>query len=179
MSRRSGKSRPLALVALVLAWFVPGAGHAYLGRVWRGAILFVTISAVFWTGVAVGGVLTVDYYDQRWWFAAQMFTGINGLVGWYRQQQVYDELARDEEVGPLLPPTSPGAAHQQSIIQKKLAERGIYPATTTASVARVYAGVAGLLNIMCIFDAVVLALMGQAGEPKPQPYPRKPAGQTT
>ena len=179
MSERSGESRRLPIVALLLAWLLPGAGHAYLGRLCRGVILFVVIAAIFWTGVAVGGVLTVDYYNQRWWFVAQMFSGVHGLVGWYCQKRVYDDLARDVEVGPLVSPGSPGAAEQQSVIQKKLAERRIYPAATTASVARVYAGVAGLLNLMCIFDAVVLALMGRIGEPKPRPRPKKAAGQTT
>ena len=35
--------------------------------------------------------------------------------------------------------------------------------------ARAYCGVAGLLNLMCIFDALILAIMGSTGEPKPQP----------
>ena len=32
------------------------------------------------------------------------------------------------------------------------------------SVARAYSGTAGLLNLMCIFDAAILALMGRTGE---------------
>mgnify|MGYP000853354412 CR=1 FL=1 len=33
------------------------------------------------------------------------------------------------------------------------------------NVARAYAGIAGLLNLLCIFDATILALMGRFGEP--------------
>ena len=49
--------------------------------------------------------------------------------------------------------------------KQALADKGLslsYPADT---VARAYAGVAGMLNLMCIFDAVMLAAMGRFGEP--------------
>ena len=37
----------------------------------------------------------------------------------------------------------------------------VYP---TDVVARAYAGIAGMLNLLCIFDAVVLAMLGHFGE---------------
>lgn len=156
---------PMPLLALFLAWAIPGAGHAYLGRRRRGAIVFVMIGATFWAGVAMGGVLTVDHYQERWWFVADMFTGVHGLVSWYRQDRVYERLTRDPEIGAFLPPTHEDASLQYARIQEKLAEEGLAIPPTTASVARVYAGVAGMLNLMCIFDAMVLALMGVTGEP--------------
>jgi hypothetical protein len=38
----------------------------------------------------------------------------------------------------------------------------VNPADT---VARAYSGTAGLLNLLCMFDALMLALMGKVGEP--------------
>ena len=93
VSKRSGH-KPLALVALVLAWLVPGTGHAYVGRPVRAIIIFATIGATFWAGVAMGGIMTVDRQNQRWWFAAEMLTGIHGLVGWRRQQALVGDLAK-------------------------------------------------------------------------------------
>jgi hypothetical protein len=43
----------------------------------------------------------------------------------------------------------------------------------TLNVARPYAGIAGMLNLLCIMDAVVLAFMGVYGEPPPQPSKTK------
>ena len=65
-----------ALLAFALAWLVPGAGHAFVGRPWRGLIIFLAIGATFWGGVAMGGVMTVDQKEQKWWFAAEMLTGV-------------------------------------------------------------------------------------------------------
>jgi len=169
MSATRRRIGPLPFVALLVAWLVPGAGHVYLGRLTRGIVLFVTITAVFWAGVAVGGVLTVDHYHERWWFVAQMFAGIHGVVGWYRQQQVYETLSDEPGIGLLAPPGTPEGARQESMILKKLAKDRMLPSSVAGSVSRVYAGVAGLLNLMCIFDAVVLALMGRTGEQDDQP----------
>jgi len=151
------RSMPLPYAALVLAWLVPGAGHVYVGRLGRGVVIFVTVSALFWAGVGIGGVLTVDYYSERWWFAAEMLTGIHGLVGWYRQKAVYNRL-----------PQMRGAS-----LDEKLKNANLALVAPGETVARAYAGVAGLLNLLCIFDALMLSVMGVTGE---QPPPRAPSG---
>ncbi|MCD6304554.1 MAG: hypothetical protein J7M21_06295 [Planctomycetes bacterium] len=145
------KPNALPYVALVLACAIPGAGHAYLGRLKRGIIIFVTITALFWSGVAVGGVLTVDSHRERWWFVAQMFTGIHGLVGWQREKRAYAELRN-----------VPGGS-----LDERLKNAGIALVAPADTVARAYSGVAGLLNLMCIFDALMLSVMGRAGESPP------------
>ena len=157
--------RPLPYLAAILAWLVPGAGHIYIGRRARGIIILVTIAATFWTGVAIGGVMTVDFYNERWWFAAEMLTGIHGLVGWQRQRAVYQEI--DER---LLRDDGYVWAARDAHVDKQLAERKIALVAPADTVARAYAGVAGLLNLMCMFDALMLGLMGRVAEP-----PRGPA----
>ena len=163
MVEKTKTRRPLPAAALVLAWLVPGVGHMYIGRPARGVIILLTIAATFWAGVAVGGVLTVDRYDEPWWFVAQIFAGVHGLVGYYRQKRDYDELAREIDGSPTMARNTDGSV-PRSVAHQKLAAKGLFPPTTTASVARVYAGVAGLLNLMCIFDAFILALIGRCGE---------------
>ncbi len=54
------KSVPLPIVAVLLAWLIPGAGHFYLGRRVRGIIIFLVIAVTFWAGIAMGGAMTVD-----------------------------------------------------------------------------------------------------------------------
>jgi len=178
MTKKVRTSRPFPFLALFLAWLVPGAGHAYLGRTARGLIVFLVVGATFWSGMAIGGVMTVDYQNERWWFAAEMLTGIHGLVGWHQQQNVYAKLAADDQIGPPPPPGSAERIRWDLLVDEKLAESNLALVTPTDTVARVYAGVAGLLNLMCIFDAVMLALLGVTGEPpriRPEPdaEPRK------
>jgi len=170
------ESRPIALLALLLAWLVPGAGHLYLGKRTRGIVIFLVIAATFWSGVMIGGVMTVDYHNQRWWFAAEMLTGVHGLVGWYRQRAVYRRLADDSEVGFAAGLSGIERARWNYRVDRKLAADGIALAYPTNTVARAYAGVAGLLNLMCMFDAVMLSLLGFTGEVGATPAGATPAG---
>lgn len=43
--------------ALILGWVVPGAGHLLTGRWVRGLLLFLSIGAMFWIGIAMEGKL--------------------------------------------------------------------------------------------------------------------------
>lgn len=151
------------MMTLLIAWLIPGAGHIYQRRLVRGIIIFVTISALFWTGVAFGGVATVDYDHERWWFIADMFAGIHALVGWYRYQTLTHRFA--EQHGAMPEPGTPGYEGKQEDFEEYLAKSELALVAPTETVARAYAGVAGLLNLMCVFDAVVLAMMGSPAEP--------------
>lgn len=167
MAAAKKESRPLPYLAAILAWLVPGLGHFYIGQRTRGIIILVTIAATFWTGVAFGGVMTVDYQNQRWWFTAQMCTGIHGLVGWYRQdakyKELWDDLLKDEDFQRQRE-NYPGQANsflfRQTYMEKIMQANGVALVAPTETIARAYAGVAGLLNVMCIFDAMILSVMG-------------------
>ena len=108
-------SSPNFLLAAVLAWLVPGAGHAY--------------------------------------------------SGWHYQNQLYREV--DDKLS-LAPPKRGGRpGERRMVIDSELAERNVALVYPVDIAARAYAGVAGLLNLLCIFDAATLALMGVTGEPSP------------
>lgn len=180
MSSQSAKRSSLPLLAMLLAWLVPGAGHVYLGRVKRGVIIFVTVTVTFWAGMAIGGVSTADSRNERWWFIADTFTGGNGLVAWQKQNSLYEwldwQINHDEEYLRLEQNAyqqfgSPQAAAveirrlRSDFSDKVLAAHNLALTSPGDTVARAYCGVAGLLNLMCIFDAVLLSLMGVRGEP--------------
>lgn len=175
-NRNDNLTRPLWLVAGVLAWLIPGAGHLLLGRRLRGLVIFVTLTATFWTGMAIGGVMTVDRPYQKWWFAAQMLNGVNGLTGWVLQDRVYKSLDLSPwDVDDRGPVGRPGA--QQMAVDAALAGKGIVLSGPAAGVSRAYTGIAGLLNLLCVFDAIMLGLLGIRGEPKRDtlPQPEGPA----
>ncbi len=154
------KHKPWAVVALILAWLVPGMGHVYIGRPVRGLVIFITIAATFWAGVAMGGVMTIDRQNEPWWFAANMLTGVHGLTAYQHHKNVIAEVKGTLRDG--------DASDAQDRLSAKLAEKKIELAAPTDNVSRAYSGVAGMINLLCIFDAALLALMGQGAEPKPR-----------
>ncbi|MCP4375435.1 MAG: hypothetical protein GY794_04585, partial [bacterium] len=169
------------------------------GRPGRGIIIFIVIGATFWGGVAMGGVMTVDRQGQKWWFTAEILTGVHGLVGWQRsnkQLQVLDSkiqvgMAEKEryleniirekqrQLGTSTNDKKQAIKHElngfysqlrslrHNYTEKILAEEDLALVAPVATVARVFAGVAGLLNLMCVFDVFMLALIGPIATRKP------------
>jgi hypothetical protein len=141
------------LWAGVLAWLVPGLGHFYQGR-WAKAILFSTcILALFATGIAFGsapedpriGYARVVYIDtnsvqDRWAIVPQAGIGLAALPAfyqWYRAKN--DQLGDSTFMAPM-------KRHQANDIHYVL---GAY-----FELGTVFTMIAGLLNILVIFDAV-------------------------
>ncbi len=144
----------------VLAWAIPGAGHWFIGRRVRGVILFVTITALFWSGVAIGGVFTVDPREELWWSRAQLCTGLSGIVGYYRQEAYYGEA---------------DTGQTERAIRARIAADDLALVAPAATLAHVFSGVAGLLNLLCIMDVVFLGAMGVRGEHPPGETARQEA----
>jgi len=127
-----------APAAGLLSWAIPGMGHIYLGHRTRGIILLATITVTFWTGVAIGGVRnTVDPQEHRLWFTAQVCAGGHTLAAYAWHQQVTPPR-------PHGAPPSPPTGHWSS-----------------ADIGTHYTGVAGLLSILIIIDAVARADSGR------------------
>ncbi|MFP4104452.1 MAG: DUF6677 family protein [Phycisphaerae bacterium] len=167
---KAKEDKPDALQPVItvgLAWLVPGLGHFFLGRKLRGVIIFMVITALFWTGIGIGGVLTVDRAKERWWFLAEMGTGIQGLYAWQRSNAVYARIREDKSIYKVPPGYSgPSATYVTPAVEKALVREGVDLVHPTENVARAYAGVAGLMNMLCVFDALMLCLLGRRGEPK-------------
>jgi TM2 domain-containing membrane protein YozV len=168
-------SKPILPLGVFLAWLIPGAGHIYLGRPVRGITIFVAITLTFWSGIALGGIMTIDQHYERWWFYGQMCTGVHGVVGWYRQHQVYAELQKDPDIGPIQSAAEGQVTAQQMAVDDRLRSSprndhkfaGLALVTPLDNAARAYTGIAGLLNLLCIFDVLALSLIGVRGEHAP------------
>ncbi len=147
MSR--SQTPPLLRVALAgfLAWIVPGLGHFYLGFRKRAIVLFLAITLTFWAGVAIGGVRgTVNWRDRSLWYMAELCTGGNTLAA----TALHKAVGMQPRARGTLPP---------------------YPGDWTATDVGVhYAGVAGLLNLLIIIDAVA---RGDLSGVKRQAGPKK------
>jgi len=44
-----------AITTLILGWFIPGLGHIYTKKYWRGLTFFLCISAMAVLGLSMGG----------------------------------------------------------------------------------------------------------------------------
>ena len=147
MSNHESGSFVRVPVAGFLAWLVPGLGHIYLGERVRGLICLAVITVTFWSGIAIGGVSgTVNPQKRKLWFVAQVCAGGNALAAVAFQKSVASpaENGKQPYTGPYL-----------------VSEVGVH-----------YTGVAGLLNILVILDALGWAdpsgayRRGQGGSPR-------------
>ncbi len=149
-------------VAAVLTWFIPGLGQWYQGRRAKAALFFVCIMGLFSYGVYLGGNREVGwgrsvYYafnreDQRWHFFGQAFVGLPTMPAVIQAVRVSNN--RDVWWGGFMAPPrleNPGQFVDASglptlrDLHRKLA-RYFELATT-------FTFVAGLLNILAIYDA--------------------------
>lgn len=118
-------------IAGLLAWLVPGLGHLFAGDRSRGIIILVTLTLTFWTGIAIGGVRsTIDPQRKKLWFMAQICAGSHTLAAFGWGEHARGDLTTEQLA------TSQWASTE---------------------VALVYTGVAGLLNLLAIMDALVRA----------------------
>lgn len=124
---QSGKTGPpshTALIAGILAWLVPGLGHWFIRQRARAAILFATITVTFWTGIAIGGVRNTVDPRERSLWFVAQLFTGSHALGAWGLHQV---AARSD--------TPPGPYFSSEV--------GVH-----------YTGVAGLLNLLVILDAI-------------------------
>lgn len=149
---RAVRAQPSTALAALLAWLLPGLGHWYLGYRDRAVIIFASIVVTFWGGVALGGVRsTFNVQENGPWLAAQLCTGPQALVGlmWAKS----------------LPRPQPVVGTVGAPVDRYEAS---YP---SADIAVVYSGVAGLLNLLVIIDALARSDSGLGA-----PAARSPPG---
>ncbi len=152
------RNRPLAAF---LAWLIPGAGHIYQGRNTKGSLFFVCILSAWILGFALGGghVVYASWQpgDKRWHYLLQAGVGaaaLPALVQGDRMRRQYrstDRRCRSYEPlwgGFMAPPHRPVIESEADEVSAWYARRGAgYEMGTW------YTVIAGLLNILVIYDA--------------------------
>lgn len=137
-------------VAAFWAWLLPGAGHFYQRRYAKGAIFLVCILFTYFFGLAIGGGKVVyasfDREDLRWQYVFQLGVGAPALPA----------LLQSHRVGNNQDPLWPGwMAPPRDVDQERhdeLAEWH-YDYHSYFELGTLYTMVAGLLNILAIYDA--------------------------
>ncbi len=78
-------------VAALLTWFVPGAGHLYMGRTAFALVAFALVGGLYWLGVSLADGMTFQYLDPelRSRFAPALSPEAGCLGGFLWQVQTY------------------------------------------------------------------------------------------
>lgn len=152
-------------LAAFLAWVFPGAGHWYQGRRAKAVLFCVTILLTYFTGFAIGQghVVYASWVpgDKRWHYVCQLGAGAVTLPALLQTNRMnkFTDYSRTPagETDPSYEPMWGGwmAPPRRPVIEDR-------PDDTAAWYARLGSGyemgtwytmIAGLLNILVIYDA--------------------------
>jgi hypothetical protein len=177
--------RPLDLTAGLLSYLVPGLGQIYQGRVAKGLLFLVCLYGMFFGGMAMGdwkNVYIVDIAqdgsgDPAWnnnsWHlprpAANLVNRLHyvgqfwiGAAAWPAIWQYNRLPVPSEQTSPFLHNFERAPTDEEA---NELQRQGKLP-----DIAWVYTVIAGVLNILVIYDA----LAGPAFVAAPRPTPPAP-----
>jgi TM2 domain-containing membrane protein YozV len=174
------------LVAAVLSWLIPGAGQLYQGRTAKGLLFMTCILSTFFYGLLLGGGKVVyaawNKNERRLPYLCQVAVGLPALPA--LGQAMWAERGDPLWGGLMAPPMMPGDRVPRERISQtdpvefsdKEARYGYYQADQLSlwhkelnqrfELGTVFTMIAGLLNVLVIFDAL-------AGPLAPEPPPRK------
>jgi len=142
-------------VAGVLALLLPGLGHFYQGHRLRAAYVALGVLGLFFGGILIGGIDSVDSREDRIWFLGQALVGPIAFGADHLHQtrfKVLDQItnqprsadpgeARDPRTArPYADPTGNGPPNIKSLA--KVNELGT-----------LFSTIAGMLNLIVIIDA--------------------------
>jgi hypothetical protein len=150
--------------AAFLAWLLPGLGHWYQGRKPKAALFFICIMGLFVYGLYLGGSSKlgwgrVVYYGgrDRLPFICQIGIGAPAFPALFQAMVV--SSGGQPWCGGFMAPPKPDpipSLHELAILNKEL--HGYWELGT------VYTMVAGLLNILAVFDAAYGPVVGEDGK---------------
>jgi hypothetical protein len=140
-------------LAAFLAWLVPGLGHIYQGRWAKGLLFSVSILGTFFLGLFLGsnsdvGPGRVVYFSGepfRPHYLCQVWAGVVALPAIYQYREAKaGKTDKDSPLGRFMWPPNErrGEGDQLHYSLHRFFELGT-----------VYTMIAGLLNILAIFDA--------------------------
>lgn len=147
-------------LAAFLAWLLPGAGHYYQGRNTKGSLYLVCILSTWMLGFALGGghVVYASWQpgDRRWHYFLQAGVGAAALPALVQGNRMR-KLTRNGETSPAYEPLWGGfmAPPDRPVIEDRTDEVSAWYATYGAGyeMGTWYTMIAGLLNILVIYDA--------------------------
>jgi hypothetical protein len=158
-------------LAAFLAWLVPGLGHLYQGRTGKGVLFFVCIVGTFVYGLFIGQgrvvyASTADVFSreflERWQYICQVGVGLPALPALVQRERINDNqrpLLHDNFMRPprkLAPPGEAFASKDEAgniVYHPDELAKWNYDLADLFELGTVFTVIAGLLNILAIYDA--------------------------
>lgn len=131
-------------MALALAWIWPGLGHISIGERGRGLRIMAGMLLLFFGGLLIGGIDSVDRREDSLWFLAQ--AGCGPLA--FAADGANTMLLKSGRIGTLLPAPQP--------YNQKVAGPGVSDRRGLAhpnEFGTLFIALAGLMNVAVILDA--------------------------
>jgi TM2 domain-containing membrane protein YozV len=174
----------IGYLALILAWLVPGLGHFLLGQKARGIVFALTIHSLFALGMLVAGIRAINPPEQAIWTYTQFLTGWPMLVSNRIEKIKTDEFKKLQETYLQQRPNERDDSPERLEARKKYGREFIenHPIFAnhpkTQDIGAVYCGIAGMLNLLVMFDVLLRITGSQRETPtrkKKSPDPQTPA----
>ena len=149
------------LLAAFLAWLIPGAGHLYQGRIGKGVLFLVCILATFFFGLYLGQgrvvYASMRTQDRRLPYFCQIGAGLPALPALVQAQRVR-QGKRPLWGGFMAPPQLTGRFPSKNTSGKDVFHpdelaKWHYELHGYFELGTVYTMIAGLLNVLVIYDA--------------------------
>jgi hypothetical protein len=157
------------IFAAFLAWLWPGAGHLYQGRTAKGLLFMVCILGTFFFGLWLGDgrVVYASWRpnDVRLPYLCQVGVGLPALPALVQAQRVRSDKEPLFD-GRMAPPHLPDGRNSYDELAEWHKKLNRY-----FELGTVYTMIAGLLNILAVYDALDGPALeddeseGHAGEP--------------
>jgi hypothetical protein len=161
-------------LAAFLAWLVPGLGHIYQGRTGKGLLFSICILGTFFYGMYIGGgrvvyassenVFSRKFFNDRWQYVCQVGVGLPALPAVVQRARVRDHKAPlfgDNFMRPPRDMQENGGGFESkdksdpthTVVSPDELSKWNYDQGEYFEIGTVFTVVAGLLNLLVIFDA--------------------------
>ena len=148
------------VVAGVLGWLIPGAGHLYQRRFAKGLLFMICILGTYFFGLTLGGghvvYASTAKEDFRWHYFCQVGVGAPALPAVVQAMRVRQQ--KEPFFGGLMAPPrnvlGPGEPNSAERIRQDELTQWHLTYHSYFELGTLYTMVAGLLNILAVYDAV-------------------------
>ena len=161
-------------LAAFLAWLVPGLGHIYQGRTGKGVLFFVCIVGTFFYGLYIGNGRVVyastapvfsRQFLERWQFICQVGVGLPALPAIVQRERIRQDKPPLPILGDVMRPPRPFPPPGDAFVSKDQTDpnhtvqhpdelaKWNYDLGDYFEIGTVFTVIAGLLNILAIYDA--------------------------
>lgn len=155
MAGPAPSNKPQAVLrpgAAVLAWLWPGLGHISIGEKKRGVLIMIGVLFLFFGGLLVGGLDSIDRRNDRLWYLAQAMCGPVAIVADVVNQAVVQTVPSDFRRGTRARTVySNPNIDDHEVLTGQLRRIGLGHVNEMGTL---FIALAGLMNLVVVLDAL-------------------------